>query len=246
MKTVENTCSKVEPFRCDPESPITCAISVPASLGVTLDPKLQAIAANRGPLHPISFTGGDIPRLVEEMDQHLSGRDNHEEKKITRKGRKPMLATLMESAKENLRKTVRVLTSAPDVLALSLPALARNWEILSMIALPPIAVAGLQLFNGGGLAAAGCLSVTGTVAALYVFYLYLPMPFATAERWNLIRCHDRRTQEYQELVREWGLEEWDQDRWQWTAPRSWISAFRLGAHSIRPRCPCCGTKAEPA
>ena len=257
MKTVENTCSKVEPFRWDPESPITCAISVPAnradepvefpaSLEVTLDPKLQAIAANRDPLHPVSFTGEDLPRLVEEMDEHRSSRDNHEEKKTTRKGRKPMLATLMESAKENLRKTARVLISAPDVLALSLPALARNWAVLSMIALPPITGAGLLLFNGGGLAAAGCLSAAGTAAALGVFYLYLPMPFATAERWHIIRCHDRRTHEYQELVREWGLEEWGRDRWQWTAPRSWISAFRLGAHSSRPRCPCCGTEAEPA
>ena len=105
----ENAYGKVEPFRWDPESPITCTISVPAnradelaeflaSLGVTLDPKLQAIAANHGPLHPVSFTGEDLPRLVEEMEEHLSSRDNHEEKKTTGNGKKPMLATLMESA----------------------------------------------------------------------------------------------------------------------------------------------------
>ena len=257
MTTVENTYSKVKPFRWDPESPITCAISIPAnradelaefpaSLGVTLDPKLQAIAANRDPLHPVSFTGEDGPRLVEEMDTHRSSRDNHEEKKTTRNGRKPMLATLMESAKENLRKTARVLISAPDVLALSLPALARNWAVLSMIALPPIAGAGLLLFNGGGLAAAGCLSAAGTAAALGVFYLYLPMPFATAERWHIIRCHSRSSAEYRELARTWQLERWDQDRWQWKTPRSWFTAFQIPSHSFCPRCPCCGTEAEPA
>ena len=240
---------------------ITRAISVPANrvdelarLGVPFNPELPVSAPNRGdPLRPGNFTGEDIPRLVDGINDHLCSRDihplipgTHEEKKTTRNRRKSMLARLMESAKENLRKTIRVLISAPDVLALSLPALARNWAVLSMIALPPITGAGLLLFHGGGVAAAGCLSAAGTTAALGVFYRYLPMPFATAERWRLIRCHDRRTHEYRELVWEWGLEEWDQDRWQWTAPRSWISALRLGAHSSRPRCPCCGTEAEPA
>ena len=164
----ENICGKMELFRSDPEFPITCTISVPAnqvedlaeflaSLGVTLDPQLQAITVDCAPLHTFSFTGEDTPRLMEGINDHLSGRnihplipDNHEEKKTTRNRRKAMLATLMESAKENLRKTIRVLISAPDVLALNLPALARNWAVLSMIALPPLTGAGLLLFHGGG------------------------------------------------------------------------------------------------
>ena len=195
----------------------------------------------------------DVPRLVEGINDHLSGRnihplipDNHEEKKTTGNRRKSMLATLMESAKENLRKTARVLISAPDVLALSLPALARNWAVLSMIALPPITGAGLLLFHGGGVPAVGCLSAAGTAAALGVFYRYLPMPFATAERWHLIRCHSRGSAEYRELARMWQLERWDQDRWQWKTPRSWFTAFHISSHSFCPRCPCCGTEAEPA
>ena len=253
----ENAHEKVEPFRSTHESPITCAISVPANradelaeflagLGVTLDPKLQAIADNSDPLHTVNFTGENVPQPVEEMDEHRSSRDNHEEKKTTRNGRKPMLATLMESVKENLRKTARVLISAPDVLALSLPALARNWAVLSMTALPPITGAGLLLFHGGGVPAAGCLSAAGTAAALGVFYRYLPMPFATAERWHLIRCHSRGSAEYRELARMWQLERWDQDRWQWKTPRSWFTAFHISSHSFCPPCPCCGTEAEPA
>ena len=235
---------------------ITRAISVPANeidLGVSLNPELQVSASNRDPMHTDSFTGEDIPRLVEEINDHLSGRDihplipgTHEEKKTNRNRRKSMLARLMESAKENLRKTIRVLISAPDVLALSLPALARNWAVLSMIALPPITGAVLLLFHGGGLAAAGCLSAAGTTAALGVFYRYLPMPFATAERWHLIRCHSRGSAEYQELARMWQLERWDQDRWQWKTPRSWFTAFHISSHSFSPPCPCCGTEAEPA
>ena len=84
----ENAYGQVEPFRWNPESPITCAISVPANrvdelaeflagLGVPMDPKLQVLAVNRDLLHAVTFTGEDVPRLVEGINDHLYSRDIH-------------------------------------------------------------------------------------------------------------------------------------------------------------------------
>ena len=106
MTTEENTniaYGKVEPFRWGLDSPIPCAISVPAnridelaeflaSLGVPMDPKLQVLAINRDPLHPVSFIGEDVPRLVEDINDHLFSRDiqplipeNHQEWSVRRR-----------------------------------------------------------------------------------------------------------------------------------------------------------------
>ena len=106
MTTEENTNTahgKVEPFRWGLDTPIPCAISVPAnrvdelaeflaSLGVPMDPKLQVLAINRDPLHPVSFIGEDVPRLVEDINDHLLSRDiqplipeNHQEWSVRRR-----------------------------------------------------------------------------------------------------------------------------------------------------------------
>ena len=84
----ENAYGCVEPFRWNPEFPITCDIDVPpdlvgqlteflTGLGIPFNPELQVSAVNRHPLHAAKFTGEDIPGLVDAINGHLSGRELH-------------------------------------------------------------------------------------------------------------------------------------------------------------------------
>ncbi len=81
----ENAYGYVQPFRRNPESHLTCDIGVPpgqigrlteflASLGIPFNPELQVSAENRNPIHPVRFTGEDIPELGDVINHHLSGR----------------------------------------------------------------------------------------------------------------------------------------------------------------------------
>ena len=100
----ENAYGQVEPpFRWDLKSPITCAVSLPANrvdelaeflagLGVPMDPKLQIFAVNPDLLDPVSFTGEDVPRMVEGINDHLYSRniqplipENHQEWSVRRR-----------------------------------------------------------------------------------------------------------------------------------------------------------------
>ncbi len=114
MTTKENTnitYGKVEPFRWEsearfpshstggplrhqrgPANRIDELAEFLASLGVPMDPKLQVLAINRDPLHPVSFVGEDVPRLVEDINDHLLSRDiqplipeNHQEWSVRRR-----------------------------------------------------------------------------------------------------------------------------------------------------------------
>ena len=82
----ENAHGCLEPFRWDPEAPITCIANVPAdrmdelaeflaNLGVPMDPRRQVIAVSREDWGTARFTGEDIPTLAEKINNHLSGRN---------------------------------------------------------------------------------------------------------------------------------------------------------------------------
>ena len=144
-----------------------------------------------------------------------------------------------------LKKLIRVALAAPDVLALSIPALWKNRERLALFALPAGALLGYALFTGGHTLNAAVVLAANITSFLVIFYRYMPMPFNTDERWHLIRYHGRDSEDYAEMVEKWGLERWDRSRWQWTKPVSWVSAFNLKANTSYPPCPCCGVEAQP-
>jgi hypothetical protein len=84
----ENAHGCLEPFRWDPEAPMTCTASVPAdrmdelteflaSLGAPAESTLQIMAVSREDWGTTRFTGEDIPTLVEKINNHLSGRNLH-------------------------------------------------------------------------------------------------------------------------------------------------------------------------
>ena len=99
----EESCSYTPPFKWDPESPISCAVQLPAeligelakflaSLGSPMDPELQIFDISHNPTSNARFTGEDIPNLVETINTFLSISglhplipQNHEEWSIKRR-----------------------------------------------------------------------------------------------------------------------------------------------------------------